>query len=41
LPELFVEFGLIADRLKPGGVGPYPAHDVSVGLWRDAVRDRL
>ena len=24
LPELFVEFGLVADRLKPGHVGTHP-----------------
>ncbi len=41
LPELFVEFGLIADRLKPGGVGTYPAHDPRVSLRRDAARERL
>ncbi len=38
LPELFVEFGLVADGLEPGHVGLYPDHDARVGLVGDATR---
>jgi hypothetical protein len=41
LPELLVEFGLIADRLKAGGVGAQPAHDAVVCVSADAAAKRL
>jgi hypothetical protein len=41
LPELLIELGLIADRLKPGRVGLNRAHDARVGLRFDAVGDRF
>src|ERR1700692_5123819 len=41
LPELLVEFGLIADRFKSRGVRMYPAHDACVGFLRDAARRGL
>ena len=41
LPELLVEFGLIAGRLKAGGVGAQPAHDAVVCVSADAAAKRL
>src|SRR4029077_6997385 len=41
LPDLLVEFGLIADRLKAGGVGAQPAHDAVVCVSADAAAKRL
>jgi hypothetical protein len=41
LPELLVELGLSADRLKAGGVGAQPAHDAVVCVSADAAAKRL
>ena len=41
LPELLVELGLIAERFKPGRVGPHGAHDARVGFRRDTARQRF